>query len=203
MIFIVVLYEIAPGSPHTYSQIRAEKAKKILNNTHTEIVKSEMVPPQEARLNHEQPDVQHMISSSTDNRKCTMHKKRKRSSTDEPSMVISIKRSKLAPVQIEPGRLKLKKKKKKPHSPKSYKISISREHLNQNKNLSSSMPHLTSKVLQDSIVPANYDMQDTITVNNMVDEPVKKVKKHKEKRHKKLLLPVQGLCKSMQNLCMT
>ena len=186
------MYNIAPGSPHTYSQIRAEKAKKIFNSAHTESVKSAMVPHQEARLNHEQPEVQHVISSSTDNSKCTVHKKRKRS-TDELSLVISIKRSKLAPVQIEPGRLKLKKKKMKPHSPKSYKISISRQLLNRDKYLSSSMPQLTSKVLQDSIVPANYDMQDTIVpVNNMVDEPVKKVRKHKEKKHKKLLLPVQG-----------
>lgn len=185
------MYKIAPGSPHTYSQIRAEKAKKIFNNAHTESVKSEMVPPQGARLNHEQLEVQHVISPSTDNSRCTVHKKRKRS-TDELSLVISIKRSKLAPVQIEPGRLKLKKKKKKPYSPKSYKISISRELLNCDKKLSSPMPQLTSKVLQDNIVPTNYDV--IVPTNNIVDEPVKKVKKHKEKKHKKLLLPVQGQC---------
>ena len=180
------MYKTAPGSPHTYSQIRAEKAKKVFNNAHMESVKSEMVPPEE-RLNHKQPEVQHVISPSADNKKCTVHKKRKRS-TDELSLVISVKRSKLAPVQIEPGRLKLKKKKKKPSSPKSYKISISREFLDHDINLSSSTPQLTSKVLQDNVVPAN-DMQPV-----MVDEPVKKVKKHKDKKHKKLLLPVQGRC---------
>ena len=194
------MYKIAPGSPHTYSQIRAEKAKKNFNSAQAESVKSEMVPPQEARLNHEQPEVQHVISSSTDNSKRTVHKKRKRS-TDELSLVISIKRSKLAPVQIEAERLKFKKKK--PHSPKNYKISIARELLNHDKKLSSSMPQSTAKVLQDNIVPTDYNMQDNIVpANDMVDEPVKKVKKHKEKKHKKLLLPVQGLCMSIQNLCM-
>ena len=154
-----------------------------MNNAHTESVKSERVPPHDAQLNHGQPEVQHIISSSTDISKTTVHKKRKRS-TDEVPLLISIKRSKLASVQIEPGRLK--KKKKKPQlSPISYKISISREHLNHNLNLSSSLLQSTSKVLEDDIIP----------VNDVVNEPVKKVKKHKDKKKdKKLLLPVQGLC---------
>lgn len=162
----------APGSPHTYSQLRAEKAKKCINNTHADIVKSDIVPP-EARLNHEQPEIQNIIT----------HKKRKRS-TDELSLVISIKRSKLAPIQIEPGRLKLKKKKL--HSPKSYKISISRQLLNHNIKLSSSMIQSPSNVIENNVV----------AVNDVADEPVKKVKKHKREKDRKLMLPVQGLCMS-------
>lgn len=169
---------VVSGSPYTYSQLRAEKAKK-LNNTRTEIVKG---PPQEPQLNHGQPEVQQIISTSDSNAKCTLHKKRKKSN-DELSLVISVKRSKLAPLQIEPGRLKLKKKKKRPHSPKSYKISIPRTLLNHDMKTSSSILQSSSNMLQDSIVPAN----DT------VDEPVKKVKKHKGRKDKKLLLPVQGL----------
>lgn len=184
-----MLYTTEPGSPQTYSQLRAEKAKKFINNSHTEIVKSEGVPLQEAQLNHGQSEIQHIISASTDNSTCTVHKKRKRS-TDELSLMVSIKRSKLAPIQIEPGRLKLKKKKKRPHSPLSYKISISREILlNHNIKSSSSLPQSKSKMLPDNIGPTN----------DVVDEPVKKVKKHKEKKDKKLLLPVQGLC--MSKLC--
>lgn len=171
------MHKVAPGSPHTYSQLRAEKAKKSINNVHAEIVKSEKIPPHEAQLNH-QPEIQQIISSSADTNTCTtVHKKRKRS-TDELSLVISIKRSKLSPVQTEPAR---KKKKKRPHSPKSYRISISRQLLNHNVKLSSSLLPLTPKVLEDN----------TILVNDVVDEPVKKVKKHKEKKDK-LLLPVQG-----------
>ena len=122
--------------------------------------------------------MQHLISSSTGNNKHTGHKKRKRS-TDDLSLVISIKKSKLAPLQIEPRRLKLNKKKKRPpHSPKNYTISI-----NHDINFSSPQLQSTAKILQDN----------NVTVNDMVDEPVKKVKKHKEKkRDKKLLLPVQG-----------
>ena len=177
------MFEIAPGSPHTYSQLRAEKANlKKISNSHVENTKPETLPPNDARLNHEEPEIQHVISPSVDNNKHTVRKKRKRS-IEELSLMISVKRSKLAPVQIEPGRLKLKKKKKRPHSPKSYKISISRELLNHNRKLPSPMPQPTSKILQDNIVPAN----------DVNDESVKKVKKHKEKKHKKLLLPVQGL----------
>ena len=174
---------IAPGSPHTYSQLRAEKAKKCVNNVHKEIVKCDIVPPPEARLNHEHPEVQNMISSTTTTATTiTTHKKRKRS-TDELSLVISIKRSKLAPIQIEPGRLKLKKKKKKLHSPESYKISISRQLLNHNMKLPSS----TIQSSKDKVV----------AVNDVADEPVKKVKKHKRDKDRKLMLPVQGLCMSV------
>lgn len=183
-----MLSKIAPGSPHTYSQLRAEKARKLLNNDHTETVKPEKLLPHEARLSHELPEVNQLISSSSDNSNCTVHNKRKRSN-DELSLMVSIKRSKItAPVQIEPGRLKLKKKKK-PHSSKTYKISISRALLNRDIKLSSSLLQSSSKQLQGNSVPAN----------DMVDEPVKRVKTHKVKKDKKLLLPVQGLCTPIQN----
>ena len=183
------MFKIAPGSPQTYSQLRAEKAKKI-SNAHMENSKPETLPPSDTRLNHEEPEVQHVLSSNVDNNKHTVHKNRKRS-IDELSLMISVKRSKLAPVQRETERLKLMKKKKRPHSPKSYKISISRELLNHNRKLPSPMPQPTPKTLENNVVPANY-------VN---DEPVKKVKKHKEKKHKKLLLPVQGLYVLLLSLC--
>ena len=101
--------------------------------------------------------------------------------------MISIKRSKLAPIQIEPGRLK--KKKKELHSPKSFKISISRQLLNHNKitKLSSSMIQPPSKMIENNVV----------AVNDVTDEPVKKVKKRKREKDKKLMLPVQGLCVSV------
>lgn len=132
----------------------------------------------EERLSLDQPVVQQSVSSNN------KHQKKRKRSTDELSMVVSIKRSKLALLNIEQKTTKLKKKKKKTELHEhSYKISISRNLLNHNK-LSS---------LQSDYSPPVPVVRQEVVPTPVADEPVKKSKKHKDKKERRrMLLPVQG-----------
>ena len=132
----------------------------------------------EERLSMDQPVVQQSVSSHN------KHRKKRQRSTDELSLVVSIKRSKLALLNVEQKTTKLKKKKKKTDlNEHSFKISISRNLLNHNK--------LSSP--QSDYSPPVPVVRQEVVPTPVVDEPVKKSKKHKDKKEKRrMLLPVQG-----------
>ena len=174
----------ASGSPCTYSQIRAGKvamaASKSVDSV-PETAKTDGQIASEERLVMDQSVVQYNVPTGG------KHQKKRKRSTDEVSMVVSIKRSKLSSLNIEQKSTKLKKKKKKTNlNEHNYKISISRDLLNHNIRLSSPQ--------DDDHSPPVPMIRQEVVPTPVVDEPVKKSKKHKEKKVKRrMLLPVQGM----------
>ncbi|XP_065906128.1 nipped-B-like protein [Dysidea avara] len=175
------------GSPCTYSQIRAGKvamaASKSVDSV-PETAKTDGQIASEERLVMDQSVVQHNVPTGG------KHQKKRKRSTDEVSMVVSIKRSKLSSLNIEQKSTKLKKKKKKTDlNEHNYKISISRDLLNHNIRLSSPQ--------DDDHSPPVPMIRQEVVPTPVVDEPVKKSKKHKEKKVKRrMLLPVQDAAQS-------
>lgn len=163
----------------TYSQIRAEKAALAASRSVDSAPETAGMGGQlasEERLSVDQPPIKPSVSGSGKH-----HKKRKRSS-DDVSMVVSIKRSKLSSLNIEQGSAKFKKKKKTDSNEHSYKISISRNLLNHNIKLPSPQASPPVPIIRQEAIPTP-----------IADESVKKHKKHKDKKEKrKMLLPVQG-----------